>query len=333
MNKSRMAVLISMVMYLSATAVYAQSFDVNVRGVDDGVKTSKQQDYKEAVMNAKLQALERVENVDAIRKITNFQLRHETIEAKAKKVLLPGFQIVDVGYVEDGTYQVVLVGKIQKGGGGAQGGQAASGLGGASEPDQDIREALQLHKLGQTKKAIVLLDQAIRREDLDTRTQALFLKGLIYADEPGTLPRATRVLDELRAAQPDSPYIAKLETVTTYRYIKYRLVNEEHKIKKSKSIVDIQQGTPFSFTYKDETGKMHKITYPSGSACVNDECGKFERRGIKDRFEANVGVFNFFRTCKEWTNYTRAQMNDSAVDRVCDVTIERTDLSSENMMK
>ena len=331
MNKGRMAALIGMIVYVSATAVFAQSSDVNIRGVDDGVKTSKQQDYKEAVINAKLQALERVENVDAIRKITNFQLRYETIEAKAKKVLLPGFQIVDVGYVDDGTYQIVLVGKVQKGGGGAQG--QHGGPAGASEPDQDIREALQLHKLGQTKKAIVVLDQASKGDDLGLRTQALFVKGLIYADEPETLPRATRVLDELRAAQPDSPYVAKLETVTTYRYIKYRLVNEEHKIRKSKSVVDVQQGTPFSFTYKDEAGKLYKVTYPSGSACVNDECGKFERRGIKDRFEANVGVFNFFRSCREWTNYTRAQMNDSAVDRVCEITIERTDLNTENMMK
>jgi hypothetical protein len=192
MNKGRLAACIGMIICISAAAAFAQSFDVNVRGVDDGIKTSKQQDYKEAVANAKLQALERVENVDAIRKITNFQLRYETIEAKAKKALFPGFQIVDVGYVEDGTYQVVLVGKVQKGGGSVQGGLPAGGAG-APESDQDIREALQLHKLGQTKKAIVFLDQASKREDLDIRTQALFLKGLIYADEPETLPRATRV--------------------------------------------------------------------------------------------------------------------------------------------
>jgi hypothetical protein len=91
--------------------------------------------------------------------------------------------------------------------------------------------------------------------------------------------------------------------VTNYRYIRYRLVNEDHKLKKSKSIVDVQQGNPFSFTYQDEAGKLYKITYPIGSACVNDECGKFERRSIKDIFEANVGVFSFYRSCREWTNY------------------------------
>jgi len=35
----------------------AETIDVNIKGVDDGVKTSRQQDYQEAVMNAKLQAI------------------------------------------------------------------------------------------------------------------------------------------------------------------------------------------------------------------------------------------------------------------------------------
>jgi hypothetical protein len=95
----------------------AETIDVNIKGVDDGVKTSKQQDYKEAVMNAKLQAIEQAgASIESITKVVNFQLKYDAIESKSKAILLPGFQIIDIGYVVDGTYQVVLIGKIQVGG-------------------------------------------------------------------------------------------------------------------------------------------------------------------------------------------------------------------------
>ena len=35
--------------------------------------------------------------------------------ARAAAVLLPGFQVIDMGYQKDGTYQVVLSGKVQTG--------------------------------------------------------------------------------------------------------------------------------------------------------------------------------------------------------------------------
>ena len=95
----------------------AETIDVNIKGVDDGVKTSKQQDYKEAVMNAKLQAIEQAgASIESITKVVNFQLKYDAVESKSKAILLPGFQIIDIGYVVDGTYQVVLIGKIQIGG-------------------------------------------------------------------------------------------------------------------------------------------------------------------------------------------------------------------------
>jgi len=95
----------------------AETIDVNIKGVDDGVRTSKQQDYREAVMNAKLQAIEQAgASIESITKVVNFQLRYDAVESKSKAILLPGFQIIDIGYVVDGTYQVVLIGKIQIGG-------------------------------------------------------------------------------------------------------------------------------------------------------------------------------------------------------------------------
>lgn len=96
--------------------VYSETIDVLIKGVDDGVKTNKQQDYKEAVMNAKLEAIERAGvEITSITKIVNFKTKYDKVESKAKAALLPGFQIMDMGYQSDGTYTVVLSGKVQAG--------------------------------------------------------------------------------------------------------------------------------------------------------------------------------------------------------------------------
>jgi len=96
--------------------VYSETIDVLIKGVDDGVKTNKQQDYKEAVMNAKLEAIERAGvEITSITKIVNFKTKYDKVESKAKAALLPGFQIMDMGYQSDGTYTVVLSGKVQVG--------------------------------------------------------------------------------------------------------------------------------------------------------------------------------------------------------------------------
>jgi hypothetical protein len=103
---------------LVAFPMLAQSdtIDVLIRGVDDGVKTNKQQDYKEAVMNAKLEAIERAGvEIISITKIVNFKTKYDKVESKAKAALLPGFQIMDMGYQSDGTYTVVLSGKVRAG--------------------------------------------------------------------------------------------------------------------------------------------------------------------------------------------------------------------------
>jgi hypothetical protein len=95
----------------------AEVIDVNIKGIDDGTKTNRQQDYREAVMNAKLQAIEQAgASVESITQVVNFQLKYDAVESKSKAILLPGFQIIDIGYIADGTYQVVLIGKIQTGG-------------------------------------------------------------------------------------------------------------------------------------------------------------------------------------------------------------------------
>ena len=95
---------------------FCQTIDVLIKGIDDGIKTTKQRDYMEAVMNAKLQAIERAGvEIQSITIVENFQLKYDMVESRANAVLLPGFQIIDMGYQTDGTYQVVLAGKVQVG--------------------------------------------------------------------------------------------------------------------------------------------------------------------------------------------------------------------------
>jgi hypothetical protein len=92
---------------------FAKTIDVLIKGMDNGVKTSRDHDYQEAVMNAKLQAIERAGvSIKSLTQVENFQLKYDMIESKADAALLPGFQIIDMGYQSDGTYQVVLSGKV-----------------------------------------------------------------------------------------------------------------------------------------------------------------------------------------------------------------------------
>jgi hypothetical protein len=96
------------------TLTYSETIDVLIKGVDDGVKTNKQQDYKEAVMNAKLEAIERAGvEISSITKVVNFKTKYDMVESKAEATLLPGFQVMDMGYQSDGTYAVVLSGKLR----------------------------------------------------------------------------------------------------------------------------------------------------------------------------------------------------------------------------
>ena len=101
---------------LKSLYAFGQEIQVTIRGRDDGIKTNKQQDYKEASMNAKLEAIERAgTEIKSITKVVNFKLKYDMVESKAEGILLPGYQILDIGYQTDGTYLVILSGKLKVG--------------------------------------------------------------------------------------------------------------------------------------------------------------------------------------------------------------------------
>jgi len=104
---------ILLLMLLTSVPARCETIDVHLKGIDDGVESTRQKDYKEAVLFAKREAIERAGvKVKAMTTVQDLVVNSDYIESEAEGILLPGYDIVDVGYTEDGTYQVVLVGKI-----------------------------------------------------------------------------------------------------------------------------------------------------------------------------------------------------------------------------
>lgn len=100
---------------LGICPIFGDTISVNIKGFDDGIKTNNQQDYKEAVLFAMREAIERAGvEISSTTKVVDFKLKYDAVENQAKAVLLPGYNIIDIGYGEDGYYKIVLIGKIQK---------------------------------------------------------------------------------------------------------------------------------------------------------------------------------------------------------------------------
>lgn len=138
-----------MILGLKATA---GELPVTIKGMDDGIKTNKQQDFKEAVMNAKLQAIEQSGGeISVITEVENFQMKYDLVESKSEGILLPGFQIMDIGYQTDGTYLVILSGKIKTAG--------AAG----EDPSELYNKALLLLKQEKLEESLALLNAIITR--------------------------------------------------------------------------------------------------------------------------------------------------------------------------
>jgi len=95
-----------------------------IDGFDDGVKTSRQEDYEQAIMNAKKQAIERAGIKMSVEKKYGRKYREKNgrnsiekysdneIESYASGVLAPGYTFDDYGYQKDGSYKVTLRGHI-----------------------------------------------------------------------------------------------------------------------------------------------------------------------------------------------------------------------------
>jgi hypothetical protein len=105
---------LSVLFLMSPVFCNGQVTDVMLRGYDDGVKSSRQNDYQEAVLNAKLMAIERAGGkLSSFTQVENFQVKYDMVETKSEAYLLPGYNLMDMGYQEDGAYLVILSGRIK----------------------------------------------------------------------------------------------------------------------------------------------------------------------------------------------------------------------------
>jgi hypothetical protein len=90
MKKVIILFILSIVVIFQPHLIFAETIEVLIKGIDDGVKTSRDRDYREAVMNAKLQAIERAGvSIKSITKVENFQMKYDMVESSANAVLLP----------------------------------------------------------------------------------------------------------------------------------------------------------------------------------------------------------------------------------------------------
>jgi hypothetical protein len=100
---------------LTSVWLFAQNVvEISVKGISNQQNDGAQQDRLEAILDAKRQACEKAGmTIESTTTMENFQIVYDLVETQAASVLLPGFQLVEIGYVQDGTYQVVLTGKIK----------------------------------------------------------------------------------------------------------------------------------------------------------------------------------------------------------------------------
>ena len=181
-------------------ASFGGTIDVMIKGIDDGVKTNRQQDYKEAVMDAKLEAIERAGvEVQSITQVVNFQTKFDIVESRARAVLLPGFKIIDIGYLGDGTYQVVLVGKVK-------------GVEEAIET-KDLRYAENLIKRGEKSKAGKIVGDII----MNSKNDSAVAEALYYSVLWSLADNERETLEKLKAYYPGFKNLERLETIVKER--------------------------------------------------------------------------------------------------------------------
>lgn len=191
------------VLSLIPSFALSETIDVHIKGVDDGVKTTKQQDYKEAVLFAKREAIERAGvKVKALTTAKDFIVHSDYIESEAEAVLLPGYNIIDVGYQQDGTYLVILIGKVQT---------KTEGI-----ESKELRYAKTLVEKGDTLKAREIINGILNSsKNSDIVAEAMYCQVLweLSSNDIDTFER-------LKAFYPNSKYVSWLEPIVAERKTK-----------------------------------------------------------------------------------------------------------------
>ena len=197
---SRIACIVFFALLVVPCISDAETIDVQIKGVDDGAKTTKQRDYKEAVLFAKREAIERAGvKIKSMTTVKDLVVNSDYIESKAEAVLLPGYNILDMGYSADGTYQIVLIGKVKT---------VSEGI-----DSKELRYAKSLMDRGEKDKAKKIITDIIENsKDNNAVAEAMYCQVLWkFASD------ARDTFEKLKAYYPDSKYVSRLESVLAER--------------------------------------------------------------------------------------------------------------------
>jgi hypothetical protein len=182
----------SFLLILFSLSFCQEVIDFAIKGIDDGVKTNRDRDYREALTDAKKKVLEKAGiELKSFTEVRNFQLIEDYIESKSEGIILPGMTIEDFGYNENGFYQVFIMGKLK--------------TSGETISNKKLRYAQSLYERILYDEAKKELDNIIyKSEDDDLIAEAMYLKiKWNLCDD------INEEFERLKAYYPDSRFIAK----------------------------------------------------------------------------------------------------------------------------
>jgi hypothetical protein len=177
--------------------------DISVKGISNGKNDGAQKDREEAIIDAKRQACEKAGlAIDSKTTVNNFTVLNDYVETQSKGVLLPGFQIVDIGYVADGTYQVVLSGKVK-------------GKDNEVISNKELRYAKTLRDKGRIRQCIDILESYIDSKD-EKVPEEVKEEAYFYLIKWGYAFRYEDALDKFSSYYPQSKHLDALKAFLPY---------------------------------------------------------------------------------------------------------------------
>ncbi len=215
------ALPVILIICLSIPLSAQQIIDITVKGISDSKKDGAQQDRLEAIMDAKRQACEKAGmTLESKTKVKNFKTEYDYVETQSKGVLLAGFQIVDVGYLADGTYQVVLSGKIKK-------------SGEDKIVNKELRYAKSLNERGKSRECIDILLKYIDSKD-EKVSEELKEESHYYLIKWGYARDIQEHYEKFAAYYPQSKYLNTLTSFAAFTAKPLYEHNKNHTLKKSR---------------------------------------------------------------------------------------------------
>jgi len=202
--------------------VSAQSIiEITVKGISDSKKDGAQQDRLEAITDAKRQACEKAGlRLESKTTVENFKAVFDYVETQSQGILLPGFQIIEVGYVEDGTYQVVLSGKIKK-------------IEEDNISSKELRYAKSLNDRGNARECIDILQKYMDSKD-ESVSEELKEQSLYYLIKWGYAQNITELYEKFAAYYPQSKYLNTLKSFSEFTAKPLYELDKKYTLKKSK---------------------------------------------------------------------------------------------------